>query len=496
MDSTNYTTIGVLGTTITGSGFSADCKLGTLLAIDADGTYIPAIAAWSGSVGRNGCSIPALSSYVIGVLVSDVAAGSGLILCDGVITDPDIVSAMIPASVEDDTGAYYLSTQTAGLAKRGPDSESDIVTYCFSHRRENNSPTPTDKTSGNMTRTIIFRPTAPEYAGHSHHCVEFSSEWQHFMIDTDANAYGSVTKISTASEAGKLLELSASSVELLQNGTQLPRDRWDYRLHKDDTYEITLNRVTVIADDKFMLCGTTPFTAREPIVRGLRYGKTSEGLFKFSGLYGQLEMSINTNTVTPDQFTGTAVLSLTDDGMKTGPVVQEVVAGPGISVASKTPGRLVISNESISQTYLDMQVCNLDGVILGSGDIFTSFVFPKDVTSRLYGTLRVPHFGDSTMTGKIRLLVRGGNANSSLQLQYRLLTPPKIDAKDGVSIPTAATEASLDLSKAGTKTNLAYLITSEPLSLEADSLLLCQVLANKPSSSVEVFSVSLVLGDD
>ena len=49
MDSTNYTTIGVLGTTITGSGFSADCKLGTLLAIDADGTYIPAIAAWSGS---------------------------------------------------------------------------------------------------------------------------------------------------------------------------------------------------------------------------------------------------------------------------------------------------------------------------------------------------------------------------------------------------------------------------------------------------------------
>jgi hypothetical protein len=262
-------------------------------------------------------------------------------------------------------------------------------------------------------------------------------------------------------------------------------------------YTITLQHLRVIAEDRFTLCGTTPFTAREPVVRGLRYGHKAEGLFKFAGLYGQLEMSLNTKSIDTDQYTGQAVLDLNDEGMKTGPVVQELVAGPGITMAGKTPGSFVISSTGVGKSYIDMQVCNLDGVILGSDDTFTSFVFPKETVSQLYGTIRAPHYDGESLKGSIRLLVRGGNSGGSLSVRYRVLTPPDITSTDatsaGVVIPTAASLATLDTSRYGTNENCAYLLTSESLEIASDSLILCQIVANRPTTSVEVFSASLVL---
>lgn len=495
MDSTNYSTMGVLGTVITGSGFSADCKLGTLLAIAPDGTYIPAVAKWSGYVGKNGCSIPDLASYVVGVLVSDVAVGSGLILCDGVITDIDIIRAMIPDAMTDDTGAYYLSTSKAGSAERGPGEDTDIVTYCFSHRRESNSPTATDKTSSSMVRTIVFRPTAPEYAGHSHHCVELSASWD-ILQNSEGQDCGSSAVLSKDTEAGKLLELSGSSVELLQNGTQVPSNYWSYELQEDGDYKITLHETIVLADDRFTLCGTTPFTAREPVVRGIRYGKTAEGLFKFSGLYGQLEMSLNPAVQVGNQFTGSAVLELTDTGIKTGSVVQEITAGPGIDVIQIGDGRFQIDNSNISKSHQDMLLCNLDGVILGSGALFTSYVFPANTTSSLYGTFRAPHTDAESQRGKINLLVRGSSSLASLALNCRVLTPPVIGDDTrvaGVVIPTAPTEVSLDITKAGTASSEAYCVVSDELTLGPDSLVMCKLSANVPSANIEVLSVSLTL---
>lgn len=485
MSDTSYTTaLGVIGTTITGSGFSVDCKPGTIVAVDSDGTYIPAQAKWSGEVGLNGCGIPALSSYVVGVLISEVVAGTGVILCDGAITDPDIIREMVPDSSEDDTGAYYLSTDNPGTAVKGPANTLEIATYCFVLRRESSSPTRTDKTSGNLIRSVVFRPAAPEYAGHSHHCVELNTGWTN-------DPSGSFTEFSIDSEAGKLLSLSGSSLELLQNGAQLPRDRWTYDKYGSGSYRLRLNEIVAIEADTFILCGTTPFTAREPVVRGIRYGKTSNGLFKFSGLYGQLEMTFNEAAKERDQFTGNAILDLTDEKMITGPVVQELIAGPGTLITNQGPGSFAISSEAISTSLIDLQVCNLDGVLLGSGDMFTSFVFPQAVTSRLYGTIRIPHFSEGMVSGKIHLFLRGGNSGSNLAVNYRMLVP--VNTSEGSAIPTTYSTTKLDTSKYSSNENCGYVITTDSIALESDALLLIQLVGNNPGNSVEVFSVSIKL---
>ena len=481
------------GSMFTDVGFSADCKKGTIVAFDESlGMYIPAAAKWSTSYRKDGSVIPETSSYVLGVIVSTVIDNQATVLTSGWSKDEELIQLMTGGL----SGEYYLDE--GGKAKAGRSNITTLPVYCFSYRKSADS--------GDVG-VLIFNPQAPEYAGHSHgrYILPPPSDW----TITATGAFIVIPKSMAVFDA--LKKGNPDCISLVKNGTELSPDMWDVSIDSDEItltvhFQIMLGDSEGSLADEFIVHTITPFTAEEPIVRSAEVAKTCKVL-KSDLDSGNVKFSIDEDSVVTGRYTGNAVVRWGNSGIYTGPVVQQIHAGPGIEIDSYkddnddiVPGSYIVSVEDLNKQEHDMLICNLDGAVMGSSTNANSYVFPRGLTSKIHGSIRVPFipkvidplrggYADRTVVATINILVKGSTASAaSLALTINKIRKPQ-SAEGTIAYNTFESAISGDL---GSDASRVYLLTAE-VQVNSCDYLSCTLQANSPTAAIEVMSISLSL---
>ena len=483
----NRTVGGRQGYILPDIGFSNSCEVGDLVAyIPRDdenenpsqmgGMYVPAAARWSKATRADGSWVPAKEAYVKGVLISKNAdSTSGVILCEGWTSDPEIVAALAPGGV---VGDYYLTADGSGSAVTGDAITHDMRVYCYSYLG-----------SGK----IFVKPETPEYGGHSHNYVGIPNEaWvaantvsapipeeAKYVVDASYNE-ALAELVKTVSEL--LTEDNTKYLCLVKNGSEVMPPDWGLVSNSDGQF-IYVNFI-ILPTDEFSIHAITPLTANEPIVRSVKPTSTNK-LLTIDTTGGNVFIGVNNTPVATNTLTGTCVTAINSEGISTGPVIHALKAGPGIRLANyanrgvNVPGTWILSATQFSGSLIDMNVCNLDRVVMGTAFDGISYVFPEGANgATLIGTMRIPHLEEAEPTaGELVLVFLGtGNAVSGLT---PLITVQPIPSADNLTVPVSIRTAFDPVNITSTSLSNCYRHTvSLGAILQSDSLVICKLVSD------------------
>ena len=194
----------------------------------------------------------------------------------------------------------------------------------------------------------------------------------------------------------------------MKNGIEIVKSAWgivDHFIYMD---------FVPLASDVITLHMITPFTGDEPVIRGIKTTPENK-LLTVETVGGKSWIGLNNAGIDDAHYSGKAVTQIDDNGLKLGPVIQGIKAGAGIDVApyydkgNAIAGVFEISSQQYKNTLIDMNLCNLNGVLVGTTAEDVSYVFPGNgVTSSLTGTIRVPHFPDNpSQQGELVFIFQG-----------------------------------------------------------------------------------------
>ena len=486
------------GLVFTDYGFSPEVVSkgkGSILAWDGS-QYILASAKFDTNFRDNGSMAPADSSYVIGILLTEVDnSGYGTILAHGWSSDPELISIVTGGhslrEVEPHTGAYYLADN--GSAVCGEAVDFSLPVYCFTY-------TGTDK--------LIVNPRVPEFTGHSHGKFMFErSKWvpisEAELPDKVKEHIGNsgttfYTYNASDDDTGVLTDILRPCVPekamLTNDGVAMNSDDWYFT----DTAVYVAFSVSVSRE--IVLYTIAPLIGVEPMVHSLVFSGGSK-LFSVTNSDGNVAITFNDTGTPLSGYPGTAVGSITNNnGVQTVPVVHALGAGAGVDITSakdeagnSVPGVYVIHSADRSRSQIDMNVCNLDGVLFGVDKFRVSYKFPSGVTSSLYGTFRIPHFsGAAKYVGKLNIIVQG--SGTSIESATATVTPIYMPTAEEPS--NAMIGQSFTLNSISTTQEQKYYIVSVELTegiCISDALVHCKLTFDKPAQAVTVLGISIQL---
>lgn len=468
---------------------------GSILAWDGS-QYILASAKFDTNFRDNGSMAPADSSYVIGILITDIdSLGYGTILAHGWTSDAELISIVTNGhslrEPEPRTGAYYLADN--GTAVCGEAVDFNLPVYCFTY-------TGTDK--------LIVNPRVPEFTGHSHGKFLFDpAKWAQIaeadLPDTVKEHIGNsgttfyvykASDDSTGTLARLLQPCVPDKAVLTNDGVAMNYDDWYFT----DTAVYVAFSVSISRE--IVLYTIAPLIGVEPMVHSIVFAEGGR-LFSVTNSDGNVAVTFN-DTCTPlDSYTGIAVGSITNNnGVQSVPVVHTLGAGAGIDITQAeddagngVPGVYVIHSSDRSRNQIDMNVCNLDGVLFGVDKLRVSYKFPSGVTSSLYGTFRIPHFsGVAKYVGKLNVIVQG--SGNSIEAATATLTPVHMPTSEEPSNAIIGQAFTLD-SISSTQEQKYYLVSAELGGgiCVSDALVHCKLTFDRPAQAVTVLGMSIQL---
>ena len=211
---------------------------------------------------------------------------------------------------------------------------------------------------------------------------------------------------------------------------------------------------------------------------------------------GEVELSLSDTEIATDESTGKAVSSFTGSGVTTSPVVNKISGGVGTSVTQLSPGCFSVSSDLGLHSTLDLNLCALDGVYLGtSAANAVIYTFPKGVDASLTGAIRVPYIDDSLkVSADVSVCVLGNGSVTDMEAMY--VTVQHVGTDDGAPIAVPVEYAIQDI--ATTDTSKVYEINvklSESQKLMSNDLVYIKLKSSKPSVTTKVLSVSLNLNE-
>ena len=481
---------GSRGLIYTDTGFSPEVSVGTILAWDsASKLYIPARPAFSNVVRADGSVAPAESSYVVGVLISEISSdGFGNILANGWIDGNNALISSILGDVDAPKGAYYLDADNPGRVCLAGDRNVNIPIYCLSYTGD----------SG----TLVFNPRSPEYTGHSHGSAQLPAEgWvsvdklevpEHLQVSGTAF---SRFDIDPTSAAGSIVSSGMSNSVLVKNGVMVSTEDWC--LSEDNLRIYTA--FAVLPSDDIKLFMISPLHGIDPVVHSVTVAR-NENILSIDNVNGNIVLKTNFNTegVANEELSGTAVVGINSaSGVATGPVVHKLSAGVGIDLSlaedingNKVPGCYVVSSANACAEHRDMQVLNLDGVLFGTDTDGVSFKFPEAIRSSLFGYFRLPHFEAGKFSAKLNIVLRGtGNSIPSGECDITLVEMPA----EGYPTPR---HTAIAHSVPGVNDSLLshnYCVTVDLVDdlVKSDAMLNCRLTYDNPENAVTVLSASI-----
>ena len=463
------------GLIYTDTGFDASVPgKGTVLAF-VDGKYVPAKAVWSSVVRSDGSVAPASEAYIVGVLISEIVNGYGTIMSCGWTSDPVIITSILGSTPS--TGQYFLGED--GGVVLGTDSNTQIPIYCLTYCG-----------TADPVGKLIFNPALPEYSGHSHGVADLP--WSGWSIVGNTSSYF----IGNTGAAAALLGSTLTNYTLVSGG-----DIVDPSL-----VHITGNTITVDYEvqstDKIRLYSINPMQGRDPLIHTVTVDENS-GLLSAENINGNVVLGLDANPASTSLYSGSAVVSFDGNTYATGPVVQGLLAGPGITLRSSypdgtplRPGVIYVGNANVDQSQIDINVTNLDGVLFGTDPSRVTYKFPAGVTSSMYGTVRIPSFdAGMELIPILNLLIEGnGSSIPSLGVEATLIPMPEFGG--GTSRTAPSTVSSLITEAIGSSTENYYYKSSctlSGISASPDALLTVKITGSTMSSSVEVVGISIQL---
>lgn len=452
---------------------SSDIKKGTIVSYDPDtATYAPASAEWSYSASVDGKLQPSGVSYVAGILLTDVdpADGEAFILCNGVISNHSMVSYLSA----DGAGDYYLTA--GGLASKNPPAGSPRV-YCY-----------TKTASGK----IIFKPQAPEYGGHTHDKFSLTNQWSTVasgMVPASlANKYAETAKCfkytvdRIANPAlYSILDGQSTNLTMCKNGVILGYDCWSF---ENSSIFVA---VDIGPSDVMELFAISPIVGTSSAITDI---VSESSLIKLEKARGVAYLSVDTESEVSVPASGTAVVGLDQNGIRTAPVVSSLHPGLGTTIGqhvdnagNPVPGAFDIHSDTTLNSSLELNVTNLNGVIFGSTSSSIGYVFPAGTLASLDGSVRIP-YSAGRIGARLNILING--RVSALDefvadiVEYNPVNLTKADRsistnQSNVVIGSTLSSLSVDLGAIG-----------------SDTLVAVKLQSNQ-TTSVEVLSVSLKL---
>jgi hypothetical protein len=477
-------------------GLSEDCRKGDLIAYDRDtGMYTKARAIWESTEGRNtfsdGSPVPSHLASVIGVLLDNPGSDSkGTLLCAGWSRDPELIALLAAPGC----GDYYLSSSSQGKAMRlgASYNDSGVRVYCYSYF-------PSGGSGSDTSGTLYVNPQKPEYAGHSHGYVDIpDNKWisvttgNNPINDNNVKVYID-TALAGLEHIRAIVATNPNRPCLIKSGVEVSKELWGI----ENSY-IYL-KFEPIPGDKFSLHAINPLYADQPIITAInKIGGVSNKLIEVTSSAGKTWLGLNTDPVDRNTYEGTGVISISQGGVKSGPVVQGVRAGAGISVTSykdknvDVPGVVEISATQYKNTLIDMSVVNLNNVSVGTSFYGLSYIFPRNSSSSLVGTIRIPHYDGESQEGEI-VLVFQGNGSTISNLTANIMVQPTPQA-GGPGLPLAGTTSYTVPGIPASDESMCYAQTLNiPAGiLRSDGLIICKLLSGG-SSVINLVSMSLRL---
>lgn len=467
---------GSCGLLYTDTGFSPEVSVGTILAWDSEAKlYIPARPAFSDIVRADGSVAPAESSYVVGVLISEISSdGFGTILANGWIDGNNALISSILGDVDAPKGAYYLDADNPGRVCLGGAKDINVPTYCLSYTGD----------SG----TLIFNPRAPEYTGHSHHKYTLSNDgWEVYSILPYRDKFTSDDPVFIS----MLKNSNLDNLTLTKNGAIVSANSWTVDLDNNSI----LTTFDVLDFDELVLHSISPLNGLDPLVHSIKVEKDNV-LLTASSSNGNVELATNFEP-TDTELKGTAISAIKESGVINCPVVHSISAGPGAVLSNAidetgnaVPGSYVISSSAVCANQIDMQISNLDGVLFGTDVNKVCYVFPTNHTSSLFGSFRIPHFTGGKFEVKLNLVVRGnGDSIPGFDVYYEKIQFPE----DGGSVKALTGTVTNTNAIAGTSTGNYYRTSATLGYVISDELLSCKLSMEGSAKAVQLISASIEL---
>ena len=461
------------GYTITDIGFTGECEKGTIVCYNAkEGKYYPAAALWDTDSAATDNMKPSYRAYIKGVVISDRADDtSATILCEGWLTDPAVINRMVGINAV--AGDYYL--QADGSISTVMDEKVPVV-FCCTYT---------------TSKRMFISPSAPEIYGHAHSNVTVYG--RHFEQVTQSHPLytqgldASYAYDTTSNEAlSSLLTAAGDRAILIGNGTVMNTGTWGFY----DGYLYT--KFPIAETDIFTLYGITPIMGDTSIVRGIRIDRNNKILT--ADTYNNT-VYLNTvfDAVDTKDMTGTCVTAIDNNGVRVGPVVQELTATAGIAITRNTAsGSYSIGLTSVLDTLLDMQLVNINGAIISESDSSIYITFPAKVSGSVVGGVRIPASGVSNLIATPVLLVAGnGGALPSFNIQT---TVYKLPEKHGDYTAISNTRVFDTAGISNTNRNLIYRVEPSNAALDvSDNAYISIKVSAEPQAAVSVLTIGFYI---
>lgn len=442
-----------------------NCKKGQFIAYDNTlKTYVPANCVWD---AYN--STPSESSYIIGVVISDIADDQGTILISGIIKDQSLISTIINNNAYI-PGTYYLGSEGKVT--------SDVSSVSFPIR------------CGTLTSTgcFIVDIQTPDFRTHNHTKHELhANNWKKPSNDSlgaDVIAYYELANDLTAATIFSTL---SEGLSIVMNGSILIEDV-DYRL--TSKHILLLNPEFGSTELLGYIFATHPFMGNVADIKSINVAD-GNNIVTVSKVGNTAVIDTHFDKKEGLENNGIAVSSIDNDGVTYCNIINEIQATKGISVSS-VKGVATLSLSDNQNTKLNMDIINSNGVIFTGTDV-VMFKFPKDRTSSLVGNVKLPEFAKG-MTARVFLWVQGSGSATPAGKVYVKQINFDYSAKEA-NIPNTST--GLNLSTIGaTEDRIAYYWeTSNGIEINGSGLLSITVEFTNPDVSVNCLHIGVSLSD-
>lgn len=453
---------------IDGIGFSdiglEDCTKGQFVAYNkTTQKYIPASPVWD-----NNNALPTDESYVLGVLISDVVDGQGLILVSGILRGKEIITAIM-GNESHVPGNYYLNTN--GSITQNLDNIAFPI-HC-----------------GVLTATncFVLGIQIPDFRTHSHTRYELNSmAWKpvkdaHITIPANATYFYDSTIDTTIYT---VLRAFVSGTALVINNKCLLEYK-DYIIQ--DGYIWLLKDFGTSIEGA--LYATNPFMGVVPWLNSMTVAD-GNNILKVQQVGTTAILNTSFNTIGTINNTGKAIAAISNNGITECTVVNDIEAGAGIETVKNDNGIIKINATSNLPKVLDFNIINGNGIVIGGNDIIM-VKFPANRASSINGTVRIP----SNVTGaqaQLFMYVEGiGSSTSPGTALVKAINIP-ID-QDEVVKPTTPIELSFNALSTPKTTSVYKWLTKESFDVTAGDQLNVTISFNNPANTVSVCSIGVYL---
>jgi hypothetical protein len=213
---------------------------------------------------------------------------------------------------------------------------------------------------------------------------------------------------------------------------------------------------------------------------------------------GTAKLKFSAATSEEDVLRGEALVTVGNNAFKTAPVVNQVVAGAGITIDqldSGNPGRFTISTTSALAQELDMNLCAMDGVYIGTTvNNAVVYTFPAGFTSSMTGVIRAPYL-DEPVDGVINILVQGTEAGS-VPTVLEVTVQDTVNAEGTAGIEAQALRYTITETDGMVPTSTVYKasVKLEPTqAITSNALVYVKLISVDPVNPAKVMAVSLSL---